>query len=71
MVMTLDSTSSDGVSLLNHEIESFSNDITSGSLVAWVRIPTLSSFNDTTIFIYYNAPNATVLILIHSMGFRL
>ena len=52
-------TSSDGVTLLNHEIESFSNDITSGSLVAWVRIPTLSSFNDTTIFIYYNAPNAT------------
>ena len=52
-------TSSDGVSLLNHEIESFSNDITSGSLVAWVRIPTLSSFIDTTIFIYYNVPNAT------------
>ena len=52
-------TSSDGVTLLNHEIESFSNDITGGNLVAWVRIPTLSSSDNTTIFIYYNVPNVT------------
>ena len=47
-------TTSDGFTLLDHEIESFSNDDTSGSLVAWVGIPTLSNSNDTMIYIYYN-----------------
>ena len=54
-------TASDGSTLLDHEIELFSNNITSGSLVAWVRIPTLSSSDNTTIFIYYNVPDAVEL----------
>ena len=51
-------TSSDGVGILDHEIESFSNDDTGGSLVAWVRIPTLSNSSTTSIFIYYNVSDA-------------
>ncbi len=36
---------------LSHEIESFAT--STGVLVAWVKIPSLSSTNDTQIFMYY------------------
>lgn len=56
-------TASDGVAKLSHEIESFNG--TSGQLVAWVKIPSLSSSTDTDIYMYYghagagNQQNAT------------
>ena len=36
-------TTTDGTTLLEYEIESFTNDATTGTLVAWVRLPTLSN----------------------------
>jgi hypothetical protein len=42
---------SDGVTGLYHEIESY--DGTNGTLVAWVRINSLSKAEDTTIYMYY------------------
>jgi hypothetical protein len=42
-------TSSDGTTKLSHEIESYS----SGTLVAWVKVSSLSSATDTTIMMYY------------------
>ena len=41
---------------LNHEVELFNG--TSGKLVAWVKIPSLSSTTDTILYMYYG--NATV-----------
>jgi hypothetical protein len=48
-------TSADGTTKLSHEIEGF--DGATGELVAWVKIPFLSSAVDTDIYIYYG--NAT------------
>jgi hypothetical protein len=42
---------------LDHEIESYNT--TSGALVAWVRIPTLSNTTNTVLSLYYGNPNAT------------
>jgi hypothetical protein len=42
-------TASDGTTKLSHEIESYSG----GTLVAWVKVPSLSSTTDTTILMYY------------------
>ena len=42
---------------LSHEIESFNG--TSGQLVAWVRVPNLSSSTDTEIYLYYGNPSAS------------
>ena len=44
-------TSTNGVTKLDHEIERYVGG--TGQLVAWVRVPTLSSVTDTAIFIYY------------------
>jgi hypothetical protein len=44
-------TSSDGTTKLSHEIETYDN--TSGQLIAWVKVPTLSSSADTELYIYY------------------
>lgn len=44
-------TSSDGTTQLAHEIESYTS--ASGILVAWVKIPTLSSTANTVIYMYY------------------
>ena len=44
-------TESDGSTLLDHEIESYDGD--AGTLVAWVRIPTLKYNEDTDIFMYF------------------
>lgn len=50
-------TSSDKITQLDHEIESFDKD--RSELTAWVRIPTLSSVLDTEIYIYYGNDDAT------------
>jgi hypothetical protein len=44
-------TSTDGKTRLDHEIESYNS--SSGELVAWVRIPSLSSSSDTIIYMHY------------------
>jgi hypothetical protein len=41
---------------LNHEVESYNS--SSGTLVAWVKIPVLSKTVDTTLYIYYGNTNA-------------
>ncbi|MGD2124962.1 MAG: DUF2341 domain-containing protein [Desulfobacteraceae bacterium] len=43
---------------LDHEIEKW--DSGTGELMAWVRIPKLSSSSDTTIYMYYGNPNVYV-----------
>ena len=42
---------------LAHEIELYDNN--TGRLIAWVKIPSLSSTEDTVIYMYYGNPNAT------------
>jgi hypothetical protein len=49
-------TSSDGTTKLDHEIEKW--DKTTGELVAWIRIPTLSHTTDTVIYMYYGNSSA-------------
>jgi len=49
-------TGADGVSRLSHELESF--DSVSGHLVAWVRVPVLSSVEDTVLYVYYGNPSS-------------
>lgn len=50
-------TSASGSSKLNHEIESFDGD--TGKLIAWVRVPTLSSSIDTVLYMYFGNSGAT------------
>lgn len=52
-------TDQDGLTVLDFEFESY--DPVSGSLSAWVRIPSLSSGSDTDLFLYYNNPDAPAL----------
>jgi hypothetical protein len=47
-------TSSDGVTKLSHEIEKYTS--SSGALVAWVKVPSLSSLVDTDLYMYYGNP---------------
>ncbi|MHA2156422.1 MAG: DUF2341 domain-containing protein [Candidatus Hodarchaeales archaeon] len=49
-------TSSDGLTKLNHEIEKYNS--TTGDLVAWINVPSISFGLATDIFIYYG--NSTV-----------
>jgi len=44
-------TESDRITKLDHEIESYNG--SSGELVAWVRVPVLSSITDMIIYMYY------------------
>jgi hypothetical protein len=44
-------TASDGTTKLDHEIENY--DPTTGQLIAWVEVPTLSGSIDTGLYIYY------------------
>ena len=44
-------TAGDGITKLNHEIEKY--DETTGELVAWVEVSSLSGTNNTDIYIYY------------------
>jgi len=41
---------------LHHEIESF--DASTGTLIAWINIPFISSNQDTTFYLYYGNPNS-------------
>ena len=50
-------TAADEVTKLSHEIESFNG--TSGQLVAWVKIPSLSAVTDTEIYMYYGNVGAS------------
>ncbi|MCK4692702.1 MAG: DUF2341 domain-containing protein, partial [Anaerolineales bacterium] len=50
-------TSDDGLTKLSHQIEDFNGG--TGALVAWVKVPNLSSSVDTDIYIYYGNPTAT------------
>ncbi|MGW8247771.1 MAG: DUF2341 domain-containing protein, partial [Acidiferrobacterales bacterium] len=48
-------TDSDGVTKLDHEIETWTK--TSGTLVAWVRIPSMTAGTNKTIYLYYRNPS--------------
>jgi uncharacterized delta-60 repeat protein len=48
---------SDGTTKLSHEIEAFNG--TNGALIAWVKVPNLSSTVDTELYMYYGYPAAS------------
>ncbi|MFW6046415.1 MAG: DUF2341 domain-containing protein, partial [Candidatus Woesearchaeota archaeon] len=50
-------TDSDGITKLSHEIEFFNS--TSGEIIAWVKIPSLSDVSDKEIYLYYNNPSSS------------
>jgi len=50
-------TSSDGVTKLSHELTYYAS--TTGEVIAWVKIPSLSATVDTTIYIYYGNASAS------------
>ncbi len=50
-------TSSDGTTKLDHQIESYSS--ATGAIVAWVRIPSLSSSSNTVVYMYYGNASAS------------
>ncbi len=50
-------TASNESTQLKHEIESYNN--STGALIAWVKIPTLSTSADTVIYMYYGNASAT------------
>src|SRR2546422_10741998 len=49
-------TSSDGTTKLNHEIEKYVS--STGELVAWVKVPSVSSSAATVIYMYYGNAGA-------------
>jgi hypothetical protein len=46
----------DGREQLHHEIEEYDGSATGGTLVAWVKIPTLDHDDNTVIYMYYGNP---------------
>jgi len=50
-------TAADGTTKLDHEIENYVS--TTGALIAWVRLPSLSPVGNTAIYIYYGNAAAT------------
>jgi uncharacterized protein (UPF0333 family) len=50
-------TSSNGTTRLDHEIESYTS--VSGRLTAWVEVPTLSTSEDTVLYMYYGNGSAS------------
>ena len=48
-------TAGDGLTKLNHEVESYN--AATGQLIAWVQVPSLSASTDTSLYVYYG--NAT------------
>ncbi|MFI5339006.1 MAG: DUF2341 domain-containing protein [Candidatus Methylomirabilales bacterium] len=44
-------TAADGATKLNHEIETYNS--STGQLVAWVQVPSLSNTTDTVLYMYY------------------
>ncbi|HMK15921.1 MAG TPA: DUF2341 domain-containing protein, partial [Methanomicrobiales archaeon] len=51
-------TSWDGTTKLPHEIDNYTG-IQSGSLLAWVKVPSLTAGTDTIIYMYYNNSDAS------------
>ncbi len=49
-------TAADGVTPLPHQVETWNP--ATGTLEAWVNVPTVASGSDTTVFAYYGAPDA-------------
>jgi len=49
-------TSSDGITKLNHEIETYTS--STGQLVAWVQVPSISTSTDTVLYMYYGNSSA-------------
>lgn len=49
-------TSSDGTTVLPHEIERYS--ATTGEFIGWINVTTLSATNNTNLYIYYGGPAA-------------
>ena len=49
-------TSSNGTTKLSHEIERYTS--ATGELIAWVKVPSLSSASDTDLYMYYGNPAA-------------
>ncbi len=50
-------TSSDGTTKLNHQLEKYSS--STGEVTAWVKLSSLSTSTDTTIYIYYGNSSAS------------
>jgi hypothetical protein len=50
-------TSSDGTTKLSHEIERYTS--STGALVCWVKVPSLSSSIDSVLYMYYGNPSAS------------
>ena len=50
-------TSADGTTKLSHEVERYTS--STGELIAWVKVPSLSSSADTDLFMYYGNAGAT------------
>ncbi|MGC4119799.1 MAG: DUF2341 domain-containing protein [Myxococcales bacterium] len=50
-------TLNDGVTQLSHEIERYNS--TTGALVAWVKVPNLSSTANTVLYLYFGNPAST------------
>ncbi len=50
-------TSDDGITKLNHEIEQYNT--STGQLIAWVNVPSLSSSTNTILYMYYGNSNAS------------
>jgi len=48
-------TDADGTTLLKHEIDTIDS---SGHVLAWVKVPAISSTADTTLYVYYKDPTA-------------
>jgi hypothetical protein len=49
-------TDASGINKLNHEIETYNS--TTGQLIAWVQVPSVSPVADTVIYMYYGNPSA-------------
>jgi hypothetical protein len=49
-------TKSDGTTKINHEIESYTS--STGNLVAWVQLPSVSTSSDTVFYMYYGDAGA-------------
>jgi hypothetical protein len=59
-------TDSNGTSLLNYEIESYTS--STGKLIAWVKVPSLSTTSDALIYMYYGNSSAAAAIAANKQG---
>lgn len=50
-------TNADGITKLNHEIETYTS--STGNLIAWVKVPSLSATANTDIYMYYGNSGAS------------